>query len=125
MAIERLDKTLDPPDPQAAMRYVKFDAIRMVVDRDLFDNTLIRLAGQGKHPSGLFYLPGDQIGTVPKGTVLKATEVAPVRTLFGDYQWLKVELTDPADSNEKKAGWVYLGKKDAEMTLKASPRKEE
>lgn len=92
------------------------------LDDDVVLRSLVDLPLRSAPPSGLFYLSGDRIGTVPKGTVLTATEVAPIRTLFGDYQWLKVELADPAKPKEKKTGWVYLGKKDAAMTLTAGPR---
>lgn len=50
MAIEKLHQTLEPPNPQSALRYVQFDAIRINVDKELFDGGLMRLAGAAVHP---------------------------------------------------------------------------
>jgi len=50
MAIEKLNETLEPPNPQAVIRYVQFDAVRIIIGKDHFDDEIVRLAGPGLHP---------------------------------------------------------------------------
>lgn len=60
-------------------------------------------------PSGWFYTKGDPIGTVDKGTTVIATEEKTVKTLFGEYKWLKVGVKDATGKNTTAEGWMYVG----------------
>jgi hypothetical protein len=50
MAIGILHKRLELPNAEATIRYVQYDSVRITIDREGFDNGLVKLTGSARHP---------------------------------------------------------------------------
>ncbi len=76
-------------------------------------------------PSGLFYTKGEKLDVVADSEILVIQEKKNVKTLFQNYEWLKVKRTfykKDGSKIEPKVieGWVYNGKIEGEPYFEAA-----
>ncbi len=71
-------------------------------------------------PKTWFLIKGEKIGVINAGDQVMATDHKTVKTLYGNYEWLKVQKIDPQTKQPTATGWVYAGEKDGDFYLKKS-----